>query len=368
MGGILLIVYIVLMVFGTIPFGGAPSLSLLFSNVGYILVAVCMLGKQRNLAACAGFLILALQSLWELLTSFSSEYFGFFDVLFSMVNLAGCILLLISATAQFTDFMPQFRKTSGQIWLIPVLCFLLSGVRNIFSYLSFFFIGEGGIALLLILRNIVKMVALAYTAWWIAEPGVSGVRTNYSAAGGNGGSPGAGRATGYAAPRTAVGASALPPEAYCGMVKHILLLLFTCGIWYLIWIYRTTEYLNCVKGEPYRNPVTQLLLCMFIPFYGIYWTYKSAQRIDQLAAAKGLPGDSATLCLILAIFIPIIAPMLMQDKINNIITSKGLGAMRQAAEVQMGAAQELKKYKELLDAGVITQEEFDAKKKQLLGL
>ncbi len=31
-------------------------------------------------------------------------------------------------------------------------------------------------------------------------------------------------------------------------------------------------------------------------------------------------------------------------------------------------ADELKKYKELLDAGVITQEEYDAKKKQLLGL
>lgn len=31
-------------------------------------------------------------------------------------------------------------------------------------------------------------------------------------------------------------------------------------------------------------------------------------------------------------------------------------------------ADELKKYKELLDSGVITQEEFDAKKKQLLGL
>ena len=29
---------------------------------------------------------------------------------------------------------------------------------------------------------------------------------------------------------------------------------------------------------------------------------------------------------------------------------------------------ELKKYKELLDSGVISQEEFDAKKKQLLGL
>lgn len=31
-------------------------------------------------------------------------------------------------------------------------------------------------------------------------------------------------------------------------------------------------------------------------------------------------------------------------------------------------ADELKKYKDLLDNGVITQEEFDAKKKQLLGL
>lgn len=35
---------------------------------------------------------------------------------------------------------------------------------------------------------------------------------------------------------------------------------------------------------------------------------------------------------------------------------------------ELSAADELKKFKELLDMGVITQEEFDAKKKQLLGL
>ena len=33
-----------------------------------------------------------------------------------------------------------------------------------------------------------------------------------------------------------------------------------------------------------------------------------------------------------------------------------------------GSAEELRKYKDLLEAGVITQEEFNAKKKQLLGL
>lgn len=37
-------------------------------------------------------------------------------------------------------------------------------------------------------------------------------------------------------------------------------------------------------------------------------------------------------------------------------------------EVPKSEADELKKYKELLDSGIITQEEFDAKKKQLLGL
>jgi hypothetical protein len=41
-------------------------------------------------------------------------------------------------------------------------------------------------------------------------------------------------------------------------------------------------------------------------------------------------------------------------------------AMKQ--ETSKSNADELKKYKELLDAGIISQEEFDAKKKQILGL
>ena len=37
-------------------------------------------------------------------------------------------------------------------------------------------------------------------------------------------------------------------------------------------------------------------------------------------------------------------------------------------ETSISDADEILKYKKLLDAGAITQEEFDAKKKQLLGL
>ena len=39
-----------------------------------------------------------------------------------------------------------------------------------------------------------------------------------------------------------------------------------------------------------------------------------------------------------------------------------------SASATIDHAEELKKYKDLLDSGVITQEEFDAKKKQILGL
>lgn len=43
-------------------------------------------------------------------------------------------------------------------------------------------------------------------------------------------------------------------------------------------------------------------------------------------------------------------------------------ASSQSASPAVSSADELKKFKELLDMGVITQEEFDAKKKELLGL
>lgn len=56
---------------------------------------------------------------------------------------------------------------------------------------------------------------------------------------------------------------------------------------------------------------------------------------------------------------------------SNITEIKDGGAIHQTQSAPApvaSAADELKKFKELLDMGIITQEEFDAKKKQLLGL
>lgn len=166
---------------------------------------------------------------------------------------------------------------------------------------------------------------------------------------------------------TAPQAVAINSEAYYDMAKHVLLLLLTCGIYMYVWIYRMTKYTNDVPGEEYRDPTKKLLLCMFVPFYSVYWIYKTAQRIDKLAAAKGVQSDIATLCLILALFVGIVPPIIMQDKMNHVVTAPTRSAPIPSAAVT-NTPDELKKYKDLLDSGAITQDEYNAKKSQLLGL
>lgn len=161
-----------------------------------------------------------------------------------------------------------------------------------------------------------------------------------------------------------------PWDGYCDMLKHVLLLIFTFGVWYLIWIYRTTGYLNQVEDEPPRTPTNQLLLCLFVPFYHIYWVYKSAQRLDRLANGQGVSSDLRLLCLVLAFFVAILPPVLMQDKMNLLSGREEApaGHPYHSPVSDEALAVRLRTYKSLLDDGLITQEDYDAKKKQILGL
>ena len=85
--------------------------------------------------------------------------------------------------------------------------------------------------------------------------------------------------------------------------------------------------------------------------------------------------DKATLCLIFAIFIPFIASVIMQDGINATCALTNIKTViPEVAKVSNIGAQvnsipeQLKEYKELFDSGIITEEEFEKKKKQLLGI
>lgn len=164
-------------------------------------------------------------------------------------------------------------------------------------------------------------------------------------------------------------------NGHIDMAMHIILLFLAGGIWQFVWIYKTTKYLNQCEGSEYRDPVKKLLLCIFVPFYTIYWTYKSAERIDKMARQRGIMSDLSTICLVLAIFVSIVPPILMQGKINDIckqseakVEPQPEKEMKKEKSTVLGVADEIMKYKELMEQGVITEEEFEEKKKQLLSL
>ena len=166
-------------------------------------------------------------------------------------------------------------------------------------------------------------------------------------------------------------------EGYYDLVQHALLLLFTFGIWELIWIYRTTKFLNNAPDQEERNPTTKLLLCMFVPFYYVYWIYRSCKILDAWGKEKQNDEEITLIAFILSFFVRIVSLILMQNKINRLCTMEKKGAPDSDTEGGDRAPQakydgdrteEIRKYKALLDDGIITEEEFEAKKKQLLGL
>lgn len=108
-------------------------------------------------------------------------------------------------------------------------------------------------------------------------------------------------------------------EMYVSLIKHILLTLFTFGIYDCVWVYRTTENLNLEGVNQLHSGTRKLLLCIFVPFYRIYWFYVQAKRLENLMKHKNMhTSDFAVVTLILAIFIPVVAAStFLQTKINE---------------------------------------------------
>ena len=333
----------------------------------YAFLFVVLVMAKRNILTAAAFSVLLLYRLYGFIRGFfnhsyfawswsygsGSDYvFNFLLVIPPLLNLVGIAGITAIAYAELTDYLPAFREKSRKLWFTPALCIFVSAVLSMI--LTPILRGVRTLPYV----NCILGAAILFSAAWIVYPYKLTPDQLRAEAGADG---------------------CLSTEAYCSLVKHVLLLMFTFGIWWFIWVYRVTRYLNCVKNEEPRTPMAELLLCMFVPFYQIFWVYKSAQKIDKLANAKNLSSDISTLCLIFAIICGFVAPIIMQNKMNSIITAKAgaystvnevhwTQAETQAESAGTDVVEELMRYKKLLDSGVITQTEFEAMKKILLNL
>lgn len=106
---------------------------------------------------------------------------------------------------------------------------------------------------------------------------------------------------------------------YNGIGKYIFFNLVTVGIWQLIWVFNVTKNLNKVSAVENRKPVVELLLYMFLPFYSIYWIYKTAEAVEAYGDENGKSFKISVLCLAFAVVCPIVSDIVIQDKINKIV-------------------------------------------------
>ena len=287
---------------GLIPemFNGIQYFFLMFAAPLLAAVAMCL---RKPALARAAFIAVAASLLINLVNGAINRSIAVLGYPASLALIAGYVLMALAARA------PRGRPNLVLSFL-PAALVLLGRVLYLVPFT--------GLDLGYLLSYLDEIAALALAGFAFTEAAAR----PYAAPGGFAAQSAFGQRPGYAppggAPNFAPGAPVMPREACCGMAKHVLLLLFTFLIWYFIWIYRTTKHLNALRDEPPRNPTTKLLLCMFVPFYAVYWAYKSGQRADRLAAQRGIPSNISAACLVCAIFIPFVMAIILQNKINAI--------------------------------------------------
>ena len=105
---------------------------------------------------------------------------------------------------------------------------------------------------------------------------------------------------------------------YVDIVKLVILCIVTCGIYEFYWIYKVTEFTNQDGGE-YRNPTNKLLLCLFVPFYFLYWIYVTCKKIEAMAAQRGVAGSDVTVLALVFYFVfSPVTVVVMQNTINKL--------------------------------------------------
>ena len=151
---------------------------------------------------------------------------------------------------------------------------------------------------------------------------------------------------------------------------------FDTSAWYMMSYYEITFAPMCVlfilcavmciisifTKKEHRDSVIHCIVPIVL-FVSVNWCMISSGNAGGLDIVKNkFPTGAFEVCLLAIIIIGFV------KRSTLIAGHPNVNVVNQTPTPTQSQADELKKFKELLDSGIITQEEFDAKKKQLLGL
>ena len=97
----------------------------------------------------------------------------------------------------------------------------------------------------------------------------------------------------------------------------------TCGIYMIYWNIKMAEVLNAVSERELISPVVAILggLCWPVPVYYYYLAGQALRGVGSLVGREEEMASKSTLLLILAIFVPQVAAMIIQGHVNEIYTA-----------------------------------------------
>ncbi len=141
----------------------------------------------------------------------------------------------------------------------------------------------------------------------------------------------------------------------------IFMSIITLGIYGIYWYYLLVQNVRVITGSQ-KGCGGEVACIMFVPFYSLYWWYTRGETVkNEFTKRRYNVSISGAIALVLSLFgLGIIAMAIMQNDFNSL--SKATPNQTDSLDW----VEKLKALRELLDAGDITQEEFDQAKAQLM--
>lgn len=265
--------------------------------VPLILLAVVLLRGKKDMAAGILLFIAAACRLWKVVSGVLAIilYFQVMTLVAFLAALCEAVLLIAAGLDCIRPMNPGLRRGlflgSGIAAACLELLYIVAYVVSMASHMGY-----------LRWPGLVPLVSMGAGTAFVSVPFALTILFAALAMAQDGGNQAARGAKDY---------------GYLSMGLHVVLLLVVGPLWKMIWIVRVTESLNRIPGEKRNGPVANLLLCVFVPFYMIYWFYHQGQKADVFAEGTGNPTRVATLCLVFGIFIPVVSVILLQNSINR---------------------------------------------------
>jgi hypothetical protein len=109
-------------------------------------------------------------------------------------------------------------------------------------------------------------------------------------------------------------------------IMVLVLGILTCGLYLVYWNTNAAKVLNAVSGREVISPTIAVLAGCCYPV-NVYFYYLAGQSLGDLGKLIGKDGKEeelrgkSTLLLILGIFLPAVAAMIVQGHINEIYES-----------------------------------------------